>query len=575
MLSFMNQLKISTRLYIFFSISLFSMLFIIISNVTKLANLGSQLSEDLSANQKKSDYILEINVIALNKVRTLVEILSTKDIAEKKNKIKYISDQTEKVTKVFADLETISLNSKDKDLVIKANESRKLFVASKEKILELSLLQGKDNEILLILSTETLPRLKNYLEFVNRIHINVQEKTLLVNERLIADNKSNAYFQIIFLCIFIPVKIIFLIWIIFSIVKPLRITSEAIEKLSEGDFTSELILDKSKKDEFNIMLQNFQKMKYRLLDSIKKIRTSSNKIQSSYRDLVQVSHTLNLSAMELASSSEETSAATEEVSATLENVTYKIETQSTQLSSINENLTSMNHSIQDIKALAEKLSSNSTQSSNTVSIGETNVKETMDSMDKIKGTSKKITEIVGLISEISSQTNLLALNASIEAARAGESGRGFSIVADSINKLADRTVISVKQIQALITASETAISEGYNKVSDLSDVLKVITKSVSIINSSVSEVLSNVTLQSQNSTEITNNSDKVSSLSKEISIASNEQKLGILEINDSVSRVATSAQTVSSEASFIKDLSDEFAIQTKALDESVSFFKLD
>jgi aerotaxis receptor len=525
-------------------------------------------------NQKKSDSILEINVIALNKVRKLVEILSTKDTSIKISGIKYIGDETERVTKTFAELENITENQSEKELVIKANEARKLFVASKEKILALVLQPGSEQKILSILSEETLPRLNTYLEYVNKINDGVQEKTININENLVRENKKNSLVQIIFLFIFIPVKVIFLVWIIFSIVKPLKLSSEIIGKLSNGELAFPITTSDLQKDEFTLMINNFQKMKEQLTESIQKIRNSTNKIQNSCMNFTNISSVLNSSAMELASSSEETSSATEEVSATLENVNQKIENQSKQMSDINENIISMNTSIQDVKNLAEKLSIDSLNSAKSVSLSESNVHDTILSMDKIKVTSKKITEIVGMISEISSQTNLLALNASIEAARAGEAGRGFAIVAESINKLADRTGNSVKQINNLISDSEKAIDEGYKKVTDLSGVLQGISSGVKLIHSSVSDVLTNVTLQSTSSVQITSNSNVVSQLSKELFLVSNEQKLGIHEINESVLRVSSSAQTVSSEAASINDLSSEMLQQTKALQDSVSFFKL-
>mgnify|MGYP002672124420 FL=1 len=65
--------------------------------------------------------------------------------------------------------------------------------------------------------------------------------------------------------------------------------------------------------------------------------------------------------------------------------------------------------------------------------------------------------IVDMISSIAEQTNLLSLNASIEAARAGESGRGFSVVAMEIRKLAEQSAGAVDKILEIITNIQTRI----------------------------------------------------------------------------------------------------------------------
>lgn len=81
-----------------------------------------------------------------------------------------------------------------------------------------------------------------------------------------------------------------------------------------------------------------------------------------------------------------------------------------------------------------------------------------ETMTKLRISSQKISEIVGLVTSIADQTNLLALNASIEAARAGEHGRGFAVVADEVRKLAEETKSAVQSVSSLIQQTELSIT---------------------------------------------------------------------------------------------------------------------
>ncbi|HSM39282.1 MAG TPA: methyl-accepting chemotaxis protein, partial [Afifellaceae bacterium] len=109
-------------------------------------------------------------------------------------------------------------------------------------------------------------------------------------------------------------------------------------------------------------------------------------------------------------------------------------------------------------------------------------------MTGIEESSRKITDIVGLIQEIAFQTNLLALNASVEAARAGEAGRGFAVVANEVRSLAQRAASASKDIRELITNSGEQVQEGARLVNEAGAALEDIVMAVKKVADYVSEI---------------------------------------------------------------------------------------
>jgi twitching motility protein PilJ len=101
-----------------------------------------------------------------------------------------------------------------------------------------------------------------------------------------------------------------------------------------------------------------------------------------------------------------------------------------------------------------------------------NVQAGAKKMKSLGDRSMEITAIVGTISRISEQTNMLALNAAIEAARAGEHGRGFSIVAEEVRKLAERTASATKEIEKLVKTIHSETSETVQAIEQQTQVVE-------------------------------------------------------------------------------------------------------
>ncbi len=97
----------------------------------------------------------------------------------------------------------------------------------------------------------------------------------------------------------------------------------------------------------------------------------------------------------------------------------------------------------------------------------------------------KTNNILDVIKNISTQVNMLGLNAAIEAARAGEKGRGFSVVAKEIRKLAENSYQSIKQISEIVTAIQADSEYNQNELNNISDMTLQIAEAVT----NISEIL--------------------------------------------------------------------------------------
>lgn len=97
------------------------------------------------------------------------------------------------------------------------------------------------------------------------------------------------------------------------------------------------------------------------------------------------------------------------------------------------------------------------QSVESMNLISNNMNETVLLMKKVSDSSIQISEVIGLLSDITEETNILALNATVQAAKAGEAGKGFKIVANSIQELADNAAEATRRVGALIATVQTDI----------------------------------------------------------------------------------------------------------------------
>ena len=117
-------------------------------------------------------------------------------------------------------------------------------------------------------------------------------------------------------------------------------------------------------------------------------------------------------------------------------------------------------------------------------------------MNDITASSRKISDIIGVIDGIAFQTNILALNAAVEAARAGDQGRGFAVVAGEVRALAQRSANAAKEIKTLIGASVERVESGARIVDGAGKTMEDIVTQVKRVSDLIAEISSSTAEQS-------------------------------------------------------------------------------
>ncbi|PZU94966.1 MAG: methyl-accepting chemotaxis protein [Chelatococcus sp.] len=234
--------------------------------------------------------------------------------------------------------------------------------------------------------------------------------------------------------------------------------SATVAALAEGDLTRRMGGD---------YRGRFAELQNNLNGAIERLAATVQTIKGTAGNVARAATEINAGAGDLATRTEQTAGSLEETAATTEQLAASVKHSAARS--------------REARALAG-------EATGVAEDGKCIVGQAVGAIERVEASSKRISEIVGVIDDIAFQTNLLALNAAVEAARAGDAGKGFAVVASEVRALAQRSASAAKDIKGLIANSTEQVGEGVRFVHGTGEALDRIVAAVGRVSATIAEI---------------------------------------------------------------------------------------
>jgi len=516
-----NQLRVGTRLRLGFGLLILALVFVSALAILRFDSASEQVNEVVNDRMVKVRLFTEFkdNLNAIARIARNVALII--DVDEAAREAARIPPLRERNGEILEELGKVILLPHTKALLNTINEIRPAYNRRMDEAIKLGL-TGKPED-----AQAATAILIGDLRDMQSALFKAVDESLAIQQKLAEElgaqanrSLSSGTTMVLACAISATLAALLLQWLIArSITGQLGADPQQLAALMDsvaaGDLSSPIVLQPG--DRRSVMAA-VQRMQASLSQVVLSVREGSETVAAAS---TQIAH----GNMDLSGRTESQASALEQTAASMEELNSTVRHNSDNARQANQ--------------LAQNASGVALQGGQVVA-------QVVDTMKAISASSRKISDIIGVIDGIAFQTNILALNAAVEAARAGEQGRGFAVVATEVRTLARRSAEAAKEIKQLIDTSVEQVEHGAALVDRAGATMEQVVAAIGSVNDIVGE----------------------------ISAASAEQSSGVAQVNDAVTQMDENTQQNAALVEEMAAAATALNHQAQELVQAVVVFKL-
>lgn len=320
-----------------------------------------------------------------------------------------------------------------------------------------------------------------------------------------------------------------------------------LTKVKEGDMTAQASINHKRNDEFDALSQSLNEMTGGLGGVLTEVVNTTSNVSTMIDEL-------NGAITNIADNNRSVTDRTKSLAVATDDISSRI----THLSSTTDELREhSSETYESAKAGAKTIRVVLDNLNGTVEA----VNLTGKQLDELGRLSSDIDNVIGMINDLANQTNLLALNAAIEAARAGEAGRGFSVVADEVRSLAEKTVDATSKITDIVGTIQSSTQTAISTMEQGQERLRVIEQNGGEAEEAIRVIENNAQTSSQASDNMAAAIQDVASTAVQMSSEMEQIAHQLGEDSHSIELIVNSAQQIHGLANTLADKTRVFTLK--------------